>query len=76
MLIAALSEDGLGGIATLADVDRAEQLVDAYQAEVLRKAADKLDESETLRDLTDDHMHDVNAAANELRHMADGGEAL
>jgi len=42
------------------------------RAAVLRAAADALDESETLRDLTDDHMHDVNAAANELRRMADG----
>ncbi|MFB7354831.1 hypothetical protein [Streptomyces gardneri] len=40
------------------------------RATVLREAADALDESETLRDLTDDHMHDVNAAANELRRMA------
>ena len=46
-------------------------LLDAYRAEVLREAADALDESETLRDLTDDHMHDVHAAANELRRMAD-----
>ncbi|WP_405909592.1 hypothetical protein OG742_37320 [Streptomyces sp. NBC_00828] len=38
---------------------------------VLREAADALDESEKLRNLTDDHMHDVNAAANELRRMAD-----
>lgn len=34
-LIAALSEDSMGGIATLQDVDHAEQLVDAYRAEVL-----------------------------------------
>lgn len=34
-LIAALSEDSFGGIATLSDVDRAEQLVDAYRAEIL-----------------------------------------
>jgi hypothetical protein len=34
-LIAALSEDSLGGIATLADVDHAEQLVNAHRAEVL-----------------------------------------
>lgn len=46
--------------------------LDEYRAKVLREAADKLDESETLRDLTDDHMHDVNAAANELRRIADG----
>ncbi|MEV8432026.1 hypothetical protein ACWHLZ_27930 [Streptomyces chartreusis] len=40
------------------------------RAEILLAAADALDESERLRDLTDDHMHDVNAAANELRRMA------
>lgn len=34
-IIAALSEDSTGGIATLADVARAEQLVDAYRAEIL-----------------------------------------
>lgn len=45
--------------------------MDAHRAEVLREAADALDESEALRDLTDDHMADVNAAANELRRMAD-----
>lgn len=50
----------------------AQQLLAAYRAAVLREAADALDESETLRDLTDDHMHDVNAAANELRRMAEG----
>ncbi|WP_329291937.1 hypothetical protein [Streptomyces pseudovenezuelae] len=38
-LIAALSEDSMGGIATLSDVDHAEQLADAYRAEVLREAA-------------------------------------
>ncbi|MEE1735934.1 hypothetical protein PUR49_05315 [Streptomyces sp. BE147] len=47
-----------------------------HRAEVLREAADALDESETLRDLTDDHMHDVNAAANELRRMAATGGAV
>ncbi|MBX9392249.1 hypothetical protein K4749_01210 [Streptomyces sp. TRM72054] len=46
------------------------KLLADYRAAVLREAADRLDESETLRDLTDDHMHDVNAAANELRRMA------
>lgn len=49
----------------------AQKLLHAYRAAVLREAADALDESETLRDLTDDHMQDVNAAANELRRMAD-----
>lgn len=48
-----------------------EQLDAKRRAEVLREAADRLDESERLRNLTDDHMHDVNAAANELRRMAD-----
>ncbi|MFE7233958.1 hypothetical protein ACFVAF_25475 [Streptomyces sp. NPDC057596] len=49
----------------------AELAAPADRAAVLREAADALDESETLRDLTDDHMHDVHAAANELRRMAD-----
>lgn len=40
-------------------------------ADVLRWAADHLDNSERLRDLTDDHMLDINAAANELRRLAD-----
>lgn len=48
----------------------AQKLLHAYRGAVLRAAADALDESETLRDLTDDHMADVNAAANELRRMA------
>ncbi|MGW3511196.1 hypothetical protein [Streptomyces sp. NPDC000994] len=43
----------------------------AGQAQAYRDAADALDESETLRDLTDDHMSDVHAAANELRRLAD-----
>ncbi|MEU9670373.1 AlpA family phage regulatory protein [Streptomyces bobili] len=51
--------------------ERASQKIDAFRASVLREAADRLDESEALRDLTDDHMHDVNAAANELRRMAE-----
>ncbi|UJV42020.1 hypothetical protein [Streptomyces sp. AMCC400023] len=37
-LVAALSEDSLGGIATLQDVAHAEQLVDAYRAEILAEA--------------------------------------
>ena len=37
-IIAALSEDSHGGIATLHDVDRAEQLVDAHRVEVLAEA--------------------------------------
>lgn len=58
-----------------ANSERASEKIDTYRAAVLREAADKLDESETLRDLTDDHMSDVNAAANELRRMADEAEA-
>ncbi|MFF7130365.1 GIY-YIG nuclease family protein [Streptomyces sp. NPDC008240] len=53
----------------------AEKMLAAYRRAVLLDAADKLDESETLRDLTDDHMSDVNAAANELRRMAEQSEA-
>jgi hypothetical protein len=37
-IIAALSEDSMGGIATLHDVAHAEQLVDAHRAEVLAEA--------------------------------------
>jgi predicted DNA-binding transcriptional regulator AlpA len=66
-LVETLKSPGLVGL----DAEDAAELVDAYRADVLRVAADRLDESETLRDLTDDHMQDVNAAANELRRMAD-----
>ncbi|QJT04404.1 hypothetical protein G9272_32320 [Streptomyces asoensis] len=38
-IIAALSEDSHGGIATLHDVDRAETLVTAHRAEVLAEGA-------------------------------------
>jgi hypothetical protein len=55
--------------------DDAVKMLAAYRASVLREAADALDESETLRDLTDDHMSDVNAATNELRRMAAEPEA-
>lgn len=41
-LIAALSEDSLGGIATLSDVDHAIQLVDAYRTEAITKAVGRL----------------------------------
>jgi predicted DNA-binding transcriptional regulator AlpA len=50
--------------------EEASAVIDAYRQAVLLGAADALDESETLRDLTDDHMSDVNAATNELRRMA------
>jgi hypothetical protein len=43
----------------------------AVRAQAYRDAADALDNSETLRDYTDDHMSDVHAAANELRRLAD-----
>ncbi|MCX5522224.1 AlpA family transcriptional regulator [Streptomyces bobili] len=44
--------------------------VAAQRATALLDAADALDESETLRDLTDDHMTDVNMVTAELRRMA------
>lgn len=46
-------------------------VADTEHAAVLREAADALDNSDRLRDLTDDHMSDVNAAADELRRLAD-----
>jgi DNA-binding transcriptional ArsR family regulator len=46
-IIAALSEDSLGGIATLHDVTRAEQLADAYRAELLAEV-DALLEAERM----------------------------
>ncbi|MGW1497523.1 hypothetical protein ACWCQW_02845 [Streptomyces mirabilis] len=42
-IIAALSEDSLGGIATMEDVAHAEQLVDAHRTEVLGEGATELD---------------------------------
>jgi hypothetical protein len=41
-IIAALSEDSHGGIATLADVAHAEQLVDAHRTETLTEGIDAL----------------------------------
>jgi hypothetical protein len=41
-IIAALSEDSMGGIATLHDVAHAEQLVDAHRTEVIAKAIGRL----------------------------------
>jgi hypothetical protein len=43
----------------------------ADRAAVLRSAADQIDNSERLRDFTDDHMTDVHEAANEPRRLAD-----
>lgn len=65
-LVETLKSPGLVGL----DEEGAAELVDAHRASVLREAADALDESETLRDLTDDHMGDINMATNELRRMA------
>lgn len=45
-LIAELSEDSLGGIATLQDVERAERLVDAVVAAALHAAADEIDRAQ------------------------------
>jgi predicted DNA-binding transcriptional regulator AlpA len=70
-LMETLQSPGLVGLRA----EEAAELLNAYREAVLREAADALDESETLRDLTDDHMSDVNAAANELRRMADAPEA-
>lgn len=66
-LVETLTSPGLVGVPR----EDADELLNAYRADVLREAADQLDESEVLRDLTDDHMADVNAAANELRRMAE-----
>jgi hypothetical protein len=43
-IVAALSEDSMGGIAALHDVNHAEQLVDAHRAEVLNEAAELADQ--------------------------------
>lgn len=43
-IVAALSEDSLGGIATLQDIDRAKALVDAHRVEVLNEALDTIRE--------------------------------
>lgn len=43
-IIASLSEDSMGGIATLQDVDRAEALVAAHRVEVLNEALDTIRE--------------------------------
>lgn len=53
-----------------ANSEKASEKIDAFRTAVLLKAADALDESETLRDLTDDHMSDVNMVTAELRRMA------
>lgn len=50
----------------------ADELLDAYRAEVLREAADTLDRSRELIEYTDDHMSDINQATRLLRCMAEG----
>lgn len=46
VIVARLSEDSMGGIATLQDVEDAEQLVDAVVAEELNAAADEIDRAQ------------------------------
>lgn len=50
------------------------RLLDAFRAEVLREAADAICASEYLRGYTDDHMTDMEEAADFLRRMAEGGD--
>ncbi|MFF8447911.1 hypothetical protein ACF06Q_09440 [Streptomyces leeuwenhoekii] len=57
-IIAALSEDSHGGIASLADVAHAEQLVDAHRAEVITALAE-----EAERRLSVGRSHTVSKAA-------------
>jgi len=44
--------------------------INAIKADALEEAAEALCQSECLRNHTDDHMGDIEAAADELRHMA------
>ncbi|GGV69033.1 hypothetical protein GCM10010294_25390 [Streptomyces griseoloalbus] len=53
-IIAALSEDSHGGIATLSDVDHAEQLADAHRAEVLAEGAALVEDAACDADFTED----------------------
>ncbi|MFI1734009.1 hypothetical protein ACH40E_33315 [Streptomyces acidicola] len=53
-IISALSEDSLGGIATLSDVAHAEQLVDAHRAEVQRADAARIEDAACDADFTED----------------------
>jgi hypothetical protein len=52
----------------VAGKDRARQLV----ADALDDVAGRIDVSDELRDLTDDHMGDINLATNWLRGLAKG----
>lgn len=74
-LIAALSEDSMGGIATLADVDRAEQLVDAHRAEVLDEVAEIIGETVRLFEESEEAAVAAGALeglADRFRRMAQG----
>lgn len=51
------------------------KLLTDYRAAVLLAAADRLDNSKELRDRTDDHMGDVNAATDQLRIYAREGQS-
>lgn len=46
------------------ETDVAAQMLNAFEAQVLHKAAEKIRNSKKLRDYTDDHMSDCNMAAD------------
>ncbi len=78
-IIAALSEDSLGGIATLQDVAHAEQLVDAHRAQVLNEVADYVEQRRLARaDIVTDFDRGRRAAegcvVEELRELAGAGQ--
>ena len=80
-IIAALSEDSLGGIATLQDVTDAEQLVDAHRAEVLAEGLTGAERqfltfaldlaADRMANRGDEFDADDEAALKSLRRMAD-----
>lgn len=73
-IIRRLSEDSLGGIATLHDVTTAEELVDAHAAEVLA-AVDKRLEAERMQPRHGDiFRHGIEHARKAVAQMADGPE--
>jgi hypothetical protein len=77
-IIAALSEDSLGGIATLHDVAHAEQLVDAYKAEMLAEAADYFEQrrpsrADAVSDFDRGRRATVGWVVEELRDQAGAG---
>jgi hypothetical protein len=78
-IIAALSEDSYGGIATLHDVAHAEQLVDAYKAEMLAEAADYFEQrrpsrADAVSDFDRGRRATVGWVVEELRDQAGAGE--